>query len=90
MVPRFSLLVVAILVGSALFVGGYTLGARVSTTPGTPASQEAQFAPVLGRLLAHPDGLRRFAQSEQDQLVRAAITGMMQALNDPWSYYQGA
>jgi len=42
---RLSLLVVAILVGSALFVGGYTLGARVATTPGTPASQEAQFDP---------------------------------------------
>ena len=85
---RFSLLVVAILVGSALFVGGFTLGARVSTTPGTPASQEAQFAPfwdVYSLIKADFAGSPR---PNEDQLVRAAITGMMQALNDPWSDHQ--
>jgi carboxyl-terminal processing protease len=85
---RFSLLIVAILVGSALFVGGYTLGSRVSTTPGTPASQEAQFAPfwdVYSLIRADYAGSPR---PSEDQLVRAAINGMMESLKDQWSYYQ--
>src|SRR5512136_220483 len=42
---RLSLVLVAILAGGAIFVGGFSLGSRVATTPGTPADQEARFAP---------------------------------------------
>ena len=35
---RLGVFIVAILVGSALFIGGFTLGSRVATTPGTPAT----------------------------------------------------
>jgi carboxyl-terminal processing protease len=86
---RFSLILVAIVAGSALFVGGFSLGARVATTPGTPADQEARFGPfwdvyslIQGKYAGSP-------RPSQDQLVQAAINGMMQSLNDPWSYYQG-
>jgi carboxyl-terminal processing protease len=86
---RFSLIVVAVVAGSALFLGGFSLGAHVATTPGTPADQEARFGPfwdvyslIQGKYAGSP-------RPNPDQLVQAAINGMMQSLNDPWSYYQG-
>jgi carboxyl-terminal processing protease len=85
---RLSLLIVAILVGSALFVGGYTLGARVATTPGTPASQEAEFDPFWDVYSLIQKDYAGSPKPTEDQLVQAAINGMMQSLNDPWSYYQ--
>ena len=42
---RLSLVLVAVLAGSALFVGGYSLGAHVATTPGTPTDEETRFGP---------------------------------------------
>jgi carboxyl-terminal processing protease len=86
---RFSLILVAVVAGSALFVGGFSLGAHVATTPGTPADQETRFGPfwdVYSLIQAKYAGSPR---PDQDQLVQAAINGMMQSLNDPWSYYQG-
>jgi len=86
---RVSFLLVAILTGSALFMGGFTLGAHVSTTPGTPADQEARFAAfwdVYGLINSDFAGSPK---PSQDALVQAAIKGMMEGLNDQWSYYQG-
>ena len=86
---RISLMLVAALAGSALFVGGYSLGAHVATTPGTPANQEARFGPfwdVYSLINADFAGSPR---PDQDKLVQAAIDGMMKSLNDQWSYYQG-
>jgi carboxyl-terminal processing protease len=85
---RFSLILVAILTGSALFVGGFSLGAHIATTPGTPSDEEARFEAFWE--------VYRLIQSEyagspkptQDELVQAAIKGMLASLNDPWSYYQ--
>ena len=85
---HLSLLIVAILVGSALFIGGYTLGARVATTPGTPASQEAQFDPFWDVYSLIQKDYAGSPRPSGDQLVQAAIKGMMESLNDPWSYYQ--
>ena len=85
---RLGLLIVAVLVGSALFVGGFTLGARVATTPGTPASQEAQFDPFWDVYSLIQNEYAGSPKPSTDQLVQAAINGMMQSLNDPWSYYQ--
>jgi carboxyl-terminal processing protease len=85
---RLALALVAVLAGSGIFMGGYTLGAHVATTPGTPASEESRFAPfwdvysLIQNVFAGP------AKPSPDALVRAAITGMMQSLNDPYSYYQ--
>lgn len=83
-----ALALVAVLAGAALFLGGYSLGARVATTPGTPAAEEARFAPFWD---VYDFIESRFAGVDRptpDQLVQAAIKGMMQSLNDPWSYYQ--
>jgi carboxyl-terminal processing protease len=85
---RLSLVLVAIMVGAALFVGGYSLGAHVATTPGTPASQDAQFAPFWQVYSLIQKDFAGSPKPTQDQLVRAAINGMMQSLNDQWSYYQ--
>ena len=86
---RVSLILVAILTGSALFMGGFTLGAHVATTPGTPADQEARFGPFWDVYSLIQSKYAGSPQPSQDQLVQAAINGMMQSLNDPWSYYQG-
>jgi carboxyl-terminal processing protease len=86
---RFSLLLVAILTGSTLFVGGFTLGAHVATTPGTPADQETRFGPFWDVYSLIQSKYAGSPRPDQDQLVQAAINGMMQSLNDPWSYYQG-
>jgi carboxyl-terminal processing protease len=85
---RFSIFIVAILVGSALFVGGYSLGARVATTPGTPASEESEFAPFWDVYSLIQNDYAGSPRPTQDQLIVAAIQGMMASLNDPWSYYQ--
>jgi carboxyl-terminal processing protease len=85
---RVSLFLVAIMVGGALFVGGFSLGAHVATTPGTPASQDAQFAPFWQVYSLIQKDFAGSPRPTQDQLVRAAINGMMQSLNDQWSYYQ--
>jgi carboxyl-terminal processing protease len=86
---RFSIIIVAILAGSALFLGGYSLGSRVATTPGTPASEEARFAPFWDVYSLIQKEYAGSPRPSADELVQAAIKGMMESLNDPWSYYQG-
>ena len=86
---RFSLIIVAILAGSALFLGGYSLGSRVATTPGTPASEEARFGAFWDVYSLIQDQYAGSPRPSPDELVQAAIKGMMQSLNDPFSYYQG-
>jgi carboxyl-terminal processing protease len=85
---RFGVFIVVVLVGSALFLGGYSLGARVATTPGTPASAESQFAPFWDVISLIQSDYAGSPRPTQDDLIRAAIKGMMESLNDPWSYYQ--
>jgi carboxyl-terminal processing protease len=85
---RLSILIVAILAGSALFLGGFSLGARTATTPGTPASQEARFAAFWDTYSAITKDFAGTTRPNGDQLVQAAIKGMMESLNDPFSYYQ--
>jgi hypothetical protein len=80
---RFGLILVAVLAGSALFVGGYSLGAHIATTPGTPADQEARFAPFWDVYSLIQSDFAGSPRPSQDQLVEAAINGMMQSLDDP-------
>ena len=86
---RISLILVAILGGSALFVGGYSLGAHVATTPGTPADEETLFGPFWDVYSLIQNDYAGSPKPSQVQLVEAAIKGMLASLNDPWSYYQG-
>ena len=85
---RLSLVLVAIMAGSALFMGGFTLGAHVATTPGTPADQETRFGPFWDVYSLIQSDYAGSPKPSQDQLVQAAIKGMMESLNDQWSYYQ--
>jgi carboxyl-terminal processing protease len=86
---RVSLVLVAILAGTALFMSGYSLGSRVATTPGTPASEEARFEAFWDVYALIQKDYAGSPKPSQDELVRAAIKGMMDSLNDPYSYYQG-
>jgi carboxyl-terminal processing protease len=86
---RIGLCLVAVLAGSALFVGGFSLGARVATTPGTPADQETRFGPFWDVYSLINSKFAGVSKPDKDKLVQAAINGMMQSLNDPHSYYQG-
>jgi carboxyl-terminal processing protease len=85
---RISLILVAILSGSALFVGGFSLGSLVATTPGTPANQETRFGPFWDVYSLITSKYAGSPAPDQDKLVQAAINGMMQSLGDPYSYYQ--
>jgi carboxyl-terminal processing protease len=85
---RLSLIVVLVLAAAALFVSGFTLGARVATTPGTPAGEEARWAPFWDVYSLIEEEYAGSPQPSGDQLVEAAIRGMMESLNDPHSYYQ--
>jgi carboxyl-terminal processing protease len=86
---RVAMVLVAVLAGSALFMGGYTLGEHVATTPGTPAQEETRFGPFWDVYRLIEADYAGSPRPSADQLVQAAINGMMQSLNDPWSYYQG-
>src|ERR1035437_6940703 len=86
---RLSMILVAVVAGSALFIGGFSLGAHVATTPGTPADQETRFSAFWDVYSLIQSDYAGSPKPNQDQLVQAAIKGLMESLNDPWSYYQG-
>ncbi len=86
---RIGLVLVAIMAGSALFVGGYSLGAHVATSPGTPTDEETRFGPFWDVYSLIQNDFAGADKPTKDQLVQGAIKGMMEILNDQWSYYQG-
>src|ERR1035437_485251 len=88
---RFGMILVAIFASTTLFVGGFSLGAHVATTPGTPADQESRFSAfwdVYQLIQSDYAGYSGNNKPTQDQLVQAAINGMVKSLKDPWSVYQ--
>lgn len=88
---RFGLVLVAIFASTSLFVGGFSLGTHISATPGTPADQESRFSAfwdVYQLIQSDYAGYSGDNKPTQDQLVQAAIKGMIESLNDPWSVYQ--
>ena len=86
---RFSLILVAVIASGALFLGGYSLGAHIATTPGTPSDQESRFSAFWDVYSLIQTDYAGSPKPSQDQLVQAAIKGMIDSLNDPWSSYQG-
>jgi carboxyl-terminal processing protease len=82
---QLALAVVALLAGAALFLSGFTLGARTATTPGTPAADQALFGPFWDTW----DSINRsyVGPVDQKKLVEGAIDGMIKALGDPYSSY---
>lgn len=83
---HLALAVVVLLAGSALFLSGYSLGARNATTPGTPADEQALFAPFWD---VYQSITSTYAGGAVDRkkLVEGAIDGMFRALGDPYSSY---
>jgi carboxyl-terminal processing protease len=85
---RIGMILVVIFASSALFVGGYSLGAHVATTPGTPADEETRFAAFWDVYQLIQSDYAGDNKPTQDQLVEAAINGMLESLKDPYSVYQ--
>lgn len=81
-----ALLVVAILAGSVLFGSGYSLGARLATTPGTPADEAALWAPFwdVYRAVRADWAL---GPADPRELVSGATKGLVAALDDRYSVY---
>jgi carboxyl-terminal processing protease len=78
--------VVLVLGGGALFMSGFLVGQRAAAQPGTPVSRADIFQPFWDTYEAIDN---RYAGGEIDQkaLVRGAIRGMVEALDDPYSTY---
>jgi carboxyl-terminal processing protease len=85
---RLGMALVVVFAGAALFVGGFSLGAHVATTPGTPAGEETRFSAFWDVYQLIKSDFAGANKPSDDALVQAAIKGMMDSLNDPWSYYQ--
>jgi carboxyl-terminal processing protease len=76
---------IALLTGAALFLSGFSLGARTAATPGTPAAASELFAPFWD---VYETITRSFVgEVDREQLIRGAIEGMIEALDDPFSAY---
>jgi carboxyl-terminal processing protease len=82
---QLAIAVVALMAGAALFLSGFSLGARTATTPGTPAQEVDLFAPFWDTW----DSITKSYVGEVDRqkLVQGAIDGMIGALDDPYSSY---
>jgi carboxyl-terminal processing protease len=78
--------VVTVLAGGALFMSGFLVGERAASQPGTPAAQADVFQPFWDTYRAIDT---QYAGGEVDQraLIRGAIRGMVEALDDPYSTY---
>ena len=82
---QLALAAVAVFAGAALFLSGFSLGARTATTPGTPAADAERFAPFW-------DVYESITKSyvgdiDREKLIQGAIDGMIGALDDPYSSY---
>jgi len=82
---QLALGAVALLGGAALFLSGFSLGARTATTPGTPTADAELFAPFWDTY----ESITKSYVGEVDRgkLVQGAIDGMIGALDDPYSSY---
>lgn len=85
-VLALAAVVVSVLAGGALFASGFLVGQRSAVQPGTPVASEKQFQTFWDSYHAILD---QYAGGEVDQqaLIRGAIKGMVDALEDPHSGY---
>jgi len=83
---RLSIVVVAVLAGTALFLSGYSLGRHDLTTPGTTANEQQAFVPFWDTYDAIT---QQYAGGTVDQkaVIEGAIKGMIDSLGDPFSQY---
>ena len=85
-VLAIAIAVVAVLAGSALFMSGVLVGQRIDAQPGTPTSRADAFQPFWDTYQAIED---RYAGGDVNEqaIIRGAIKGMVEALEDPYSAY---
>lgn len=80
-----ALFAVAVLCGAALFVSGFTLGAQQSITPGTSADNQRLFEPFWDAW--NKVTTQYVGEVDQQALLEGAISGIFDALGDPYSSY---
>jgi carboxyl-terminal processing protease len=83
-----ALFIVAVLSGSALFASGFTLGLQQSLSPGTPTADRELFEPFWEAW--HKISTEYVGETEPKTLVEGAISGMFDALDDPYSSYMSS
>jgi carboxyl-terminal processing protease len=85
-VLAIAIAVVAVLAGGALFMSGVLVGQRIDAQPGTPTSRADAFQPFWDTYQAIEN---RYAGGDVDEqaIIRGAIRGMVEALDDPYSAY---
>ena len=82
---HLALATVALLAGAALFLSGFSLGARTATTPGTAAADAELFAPFWDTWESITKSY--VGEVNREKLVQGAIDGLIGALDDPFSSY---
>jgi carboxyl-terminal processing protease len=80
-----AVVVIGLFAGAALFLSGYSVGARVATTPGTPAEERDLFAPFWDAYNSITNTY--VGEVDRAKLVQGAIKGMFDTLGDPYSGY---
>jgi carboxyl-terminal processing protease len=78
--------IIAIIVGSVLFLSGWTLGRQATLQPGTPVTEQEAWQPFWDTYTAVT---QRYAGAPVDRakLIQGAIKGMIASLDDPFSFY---
>ena len=84
-VVPIALLLVAVLGGSALFIGGFALGSQRATTAGTAADLQQEFAPFWEAWDAITQ--QYVGTVDRHALIEGAIGGLFTAIDDPYSGY---
>ena len=86
LVLGLSLVLVAILSGSALFTSGFLLGRDEGRSPGSSPSEAAAWQPFWD---VYDAITTRYPPAKIDRttLIEGAIRGMVEAVGDPYSTY---
>jgi carboxyl-terminal processing protease len=82
----FSMVLVAVLAGSALFMSGYSVGRDQGRTPGSSVSEQAAWQPFWD---VYDAVTNRYPLGpvSRNTLIEGAIRGMVEAVGDPYSSY---
>jgi carboxyl-terminal processing protease len=82
----FSMVLVAIMAGGALFMSGYSVGRDQGRTPGSSVSEQAAWQPFWD---VYDAVTNRYPLGPvpRSTLIEGAIRGMVEAVGDPYSSY---
>jgi carboxyl-terminal processing protease len=82
----FSMVLVAVMAGGALFMSGYSVGRDQGRTPGSSVSEQAAWQPFWD---VYDAVTNRYPLGpvSRSTLIEGAIRGMVEAVGDPYSSY---